>query len=137
MPKPYDPERLAAVFKRLLEEHNESYREASLRAGLDHATLGRYIREKQRPSRSSLLVLADHFGVNPNDLLELAGYDPLEIFEREAADLEGVSPAVRALVDDLERIPDPVLRKRLAEAMQLLLAGYLSDSSPTAVPDVS
>jgi len=137
MPKPYDPERLAAVFRRLLEEHNESYREASLRAGLDHATLGRYIRDKQRPSRSSLLVLADHFGVNPNDLLELAGYDPLEIFEREATDLEGVSPAVRALVDDMERIPDPVLRKRLAEAIQLLLAGYLSDSSPTAVPDVS
>lgn len=124
MPKPYDAKRLADVFKRLLKEHNESYREASLRSGLDHAAIGRYIREEQRPSRGSVLVLADHFGINPNELLELAGYKPLAIFEREPADLEGLSPAVRGLLDDLESIADPVLRKRLAEAMRLLIAGY-------------
>jgi transcriptional regulator with XRE-family HTH domain len=136
MPKPYDAKRLAAVFKRLLEEHNESYREASLRAGLDHAAVGRYIREEQRPSRGSILVLADHFGVNPNDLLELAGYKPLAIFEREPADLEDLSPSVRALLDDLESIADPVLRRRLAEAVRLLIAGYLDDTSPTTVPEL-
>ncbi len=137
MPKPYDPERLANVLRQLLEEHNESYREASLRAGLDHAAVGRYIREDQRPSRGSILLLADHFGVNPNDLLELAGYKPFGIFEREPAALEGLSPAVRGLLDDLESVPDPVLRKQLAQAMRLLVAGYLEGDSPTAVPDPS
>ena len=133
MPNPYDPEQLTTVLEQLLEEHNESYRQASLRAGLDHAALGRYIRDQQRPSRGSLLMLADHFGVNPNDLLELAGYDSLAIFEREASDIQGLSHPVRALLDDLQSIADPVLRKRLAEAMRLLIAAYCHRKSPTAI----
>jgi hypothetical protein len=44
---------------------------------------------------------------------------------------------VRGLLDDLESVPDPVLRKQLAQAMRLLVAGYLEGDPPTAVPDPS
>ena len=121
----YDPTELIDALEGLLEAHNESWREASIRAGLDHGALGRYIRDKRRPSRGSLLVLADHFGVNPNELLTRAGYEPMAMFEREPVELEGLSPEVKGIVTDLEQIADPVLRRRLAEAVRLLIAGYV------------
>ncbi|RLC56549.1 MAG: hypothetical protein DRI79_04495 [Chloroflexi bacterium] len=128
MARGYDPTRLVATLERLLAERNESYREASLRAGLDHGAVRRYVRDGRRPSRDSLLALADHFGVNPNDLLVLAGYPPMQMFEREPADLNQLSPDVRSVVEDLERIGDPVLRRRLAEAIRLLIGGYLEET---------
>lgn len=128
MAKGYDPTRLITALEGLLAARNESYREASLQAGLDHGAVRRYLRDRRRPSRDSLLVLADHFEVNPNDLLVLAGYPPMRVFEREPADLNLLSPAVRLVVEDLERIADPVLRRRLAEAIRLLIEGYLEEA---------
>jgi len=125
MSKRYDPSQLVPVLEKLLEERNESYRQASLQAGLDHGALGRYLRDKKRPSLNALFLLADHFDVNPNDLLVLADYPPLKMFEREPGNLDQVSPHVRALAEDLERIGDPVLRRRLAQAARLLIAGHL------------
>jgi hypothetical protein len=49
-------------------------------------------------------MLADHFEVNPNELLVLAGYPPLAMFERKPADMDNLSPDVRLLVEDLEQI---------------------------------
>jgi len=128
--KNYDSARLIATLEGLLAERNESYREASLRAGLDHGAVRRYMRDDQRPSRGSLLALADHFEVNPNDLLVRAGYQPMKMFERDAVDLAGLTPDVRQLADDLERIGDPVLRRRLTEALRLSIAGYLEEREP-------
>jgi hypothetical protein len=124
----YDPTHLVATLEGLLAEHNESSREASLRAGLDHGSMRRYLRDGKRPSMNALLLLADHFGLNPNELLVLAGYPALGLFERVPADLDGLSPDVRLLVEDLERIADPVLRRRLVEAIRLLVAGFLRDA---------
>jgi len=126
----YDPTRLVAVLKGLLTEQNESYREASLRAGLDHGAVRRYVRDERRPSRGALLALADHFEMNPNDLLALADYQPMKIFERDSVNLAGLTPDVRQLAEDLERIGDPVLRRRLTEALRLLIAGYLEEREP-------
>lgn len=135
MAKGYDPTRLVALMEQLLEQRNESYREASLRAGLDHGAVRRYMRAGHRPDREALLLLADHFGVNPNDLLVAAGYAPLKMFERERTDLDSLSPDVRALAQDLERIADPVLRRRLVAAIRLLLEGHLASSSSAAGRD--
>jgi hypothetical protein len=126
----YDPEPLKACLEALLAEHNESYREASIRSTLDHQALRRYVVLGQRPSRSSVLALADHFGANPNDLLVLAGYPPMEIFERTIVDPESLPSDIRPLLNDLQRIADPVLRRRLVDALRLLIAGYL-EASPT------
>ncbi len=47
--KKYNPEPIVKRLRELLEKHNESYREASLRAGLDHQAVRRVL-EGQRPS---------------------------------------------------------------------------------------
>jgi transcriptional regulator with XRE-family HTH domain len=133
MAREYDATELIGVLEGLLAEHNESWREASLRAGLDHGAIGRYIRDRRRPSRGSLLVLADHFGVNPNTLLTRAGYEPMEMFERESVDPDRYSPQVRHLADDLQRIGDPVLRRRLAESLRFLIEAYLPQKETNRV----
>jgi hypothetical protein len=129
MAKGYDPERLVPVLEGLLKEKNESYREASLRAGLDHGSMRRYLKDKKRPCMNALFLLANHFGVNPNDLLVLADYPPMKMFEREPADLDKLTHEVRLVAQDLERVGDPVLRRQLTEAIRLLIAGYLEDSN--------
>jgi len=124
----YDPEPLKKCLEALLAEHNESYREASMRSDLDHQALRRYVVLGKRPTRQSLLALADHFGANPNDLLALAGYPPMEIFERVAVDPGSLPSDVRPLLNDLQSIPDPVLRRRLVESIRVLIAGHLKTS---------
>ena len=75
--KPYDRAALAEYLEGLRRNRNESFRQAALRSGLDHGALLRYTKKHQRPTRESCIALADHFGVNPNEILTRAGYDPL------------------------------------------------------------
>jgi transcriptional regulator with XRE-family HTH domain len=82
----YDPIRLGQVLDELRQGRNESYREASLNAGLDHGALRRYICDGRRPQRQALIALADHFGVNPNELLPLAGYPPMKHAQQQTPD---------------------------------------------------
>lgn len=70
----YDPEPLVSLLERLRAERNESYREASLNAGLDSETMRRYCVRHQRPEMQALIILAEHYEVNPNELLAAAGY---------------------------------------------------------------
>jgi hypothetical protein len=119
----FDPQRLAEVLDRLRRARNESYREASLRAGLDAGAVRRYIVLHQRPAPEALFALADHFEVNPNDLLELAGYHRIPQLDRPPR--EALPADVRPLVEDLARIADPALRQQLIRAIRVLLAGFL------------
>jgi transcriptional regulator with XRE-family HTH domain len=123
----YDPIRLGQVLDELRQGRNESYREASLNAGLDHGALRRYICDGRRPQRQALIALADHFGVNPNELLPLAGYPPMKLFERVVVDPDSLPPDIGGLVEDLQRIPDRAQRRKLVEAVRVLLAGYLAE----------
>ena len=64
--KEYDPQPLVDRILELLEERNESYRQASLASNLDHQAINR-IRKGQRPSPiSTCILLADHFEINPS-----------------------------------------------------------------------
>lgn len=123
--------RQEAPWAKLLEElrqaRNESYREASLKSGLDHGALRRYICDGRRPQRQALIALADHFGVNPNELLPLAGYPPMKLFQRVAADPDSLPSDIGGLAEDLQRIPDRTQRRKLVEAVRVLIAGYLAD----------
>lgn len=125
----YDARPLAAYLEQLLAERNESYREASLRAGLDHQAMRRYTRRGQRPARTSVMALADHFGVNPNVLLELAGYPPMEIFAQAEVDPTQMPADIRPLVEDLQQIADPMRRRELIAALRLLLAAHLPSTA--------
>lgn len=121
MTETYDPEPLAALLRRLAAERGESLRKASLNAGLDRGALFRFIEQKRRPSRESLIVLGDYFGVNPNVLLQLADYPPLAIFANAAR----VPPEMQGVVARLLTITDAVTRSRVISALEVLLDGWV------------
>ena len=62
----------------LCEARGESWREASVKAGMSHGALSAIIGGWMKPSVATCLKLANHFGVAPNELLALAGHKPLD-----------------------------------------------------------
>ncbi len=121
--KPYDPEPIRNRLRELLARKNESMREASLRSGLDHQAVRR-IMTGQRPNITSCVLIARHFDINPNELLELAGWPAMEAFSLGNPDLQNLPPEAAAVALDLARIKDPGTRKQVAEAIRTLLAKY-------------
>ncbi len=119
--KPYDRPALAEYLDRLRREHNESYREAALRSGLDHGALLRYIKKHQRPTRESCIALADHFDVNPNEILTRAGYDALHFFDRSLVDPAALAPEVADLARFLNQVSPPARRREVCQAVRELV----------------
>ena len=82
--------------------------------------------------KSRLIALAGggkHHKVKlePNDLLPPAGYPPMNLFQRVLVYPDSLPSDIGALVKDLQRIPDRTQRRKLAEAVRVLIAGYLAD----------
>ena len=125
-PSRYDPKPFMARILKLLEERNESYREAALASGLDHQALHRYLSGHRRPHMHACILLADHFGINPNEFLQLANYPPLKVFDLQTASAERLPPEAVDVALDLARIPDPGVRQAVAGAMRILLKQYFS-----------
>jgi transcriptional regulator with XRE-family HTH domain len=120
---PYDPEPLINRIKELLQKKNESYREASLRAGLDHQAIRRIFAGKQ-PQMHVCILLADHFGINPNEFLELAGWPVLKAFEVGSLSDERLPVESIEVAKSVARIADPGTRKEVSEAVLTLLKRY-------------
>jgi len=123
---PYDPEPMIQRLRELLEKHNESYREASLRAGLDHQAVRRVL-DGQRPSMHICILLADHFGVNPNEFLSLAGWPTLRVFDVRSVDSENLPPEAVDIALAVSKINDQGTRKTIVNAMLTLLQKYLEE----------
>jgi len=70
------------------------------------------------------ILLDDHLGVNPNELLALAGWPPLQVFEIHTERAEDFPPEAVEVARDIARISSPALRNRVAEAIRTLLAKY-------------
>ena len=87
----YDPQPLIERILELCKQRNESYREASLASNLDHQAINR-IRGGQRPLIQNCIQLADHFEINPNELLMLAKWPPLKAFDIHAESVENLPP---------------------------------------------
>jgi len=71
-------------------------------------------------------LLAQHFEVNPNEMLAVAGYDPIALFDLSLADPDEFPPEVKALAGALTEIPDVEKRRQLCTllgALVDLLAG--------------
>jgi transcriptional regulator with XRE-family HTH domain len=119
--KPYDRAALADYLEELRQARNESYREASLAAGLDHGALLRYTKKRSRPTRESCITLADHFGVNPNEILTRAGYDPLQIFDRSLVDPDALAPEVEELAAFLNTLSPLARRREVCNAVRELV----------------
>lgn len=120
---PYDPEPFIQRLKGLLEKHNESYREAGLDSGLDHQAIRRIL-SGQRPSMVNCILLADHFGVNINEFLELASWPKLKTFDVQAIDSEKLPPESVNVALAVAKISDPETRKEVSEAILTLVRKY-------------
>jgi hypothetical protein len=121
--EPYDPQPLIECINRLLEHSNESYRQAALGAGVDHQAFQRILKG-QRPQMHICILLADHFGINPNEFLQLAGWPVLKVFDIHTESAENLPPEAVEVALDVARIPDPGTRKEVAEAIRILLKKY-------------
>ena len=120
---PYNPEPMIARVEELLEKNNESYREAALDSGLDHQAVRRVLAGK-RPKMIACILLADHFGVNPNEFLQLGGWPTLKSFDIQTASAESLPPEAVAVAKEIARIPNPGMRKAVAEAVLTLVSKY-------------
>jgi hypothetical protein len=116
----YNPDQFRGLVEPLLTERNESYREASRESGLDESAISRYFSGTQ-PVRDACIALADHFGINPNEVLEAAGYEPLHFFDRRLIDPNALPPDVDAFANEIARIEDEEMRKEMIEAFRQIL----------------
>jgi len=121
--KPFDLGPFIARLNELMEKHNESYREAGMNAGLDHQAIRRIL-SGQRPAMVNCILLADHYGVNPNEFLELAGWPTLKVFDVRGLEVDRLPPEAVDVALALSRVPDPGVRKQLATAVVTLLQKY-------------
>ena len=120
-----DLEKLSAFLGRLLKERNETMRQASLAAGLEHGAMHRYVKEKRRPTRESCIALASHYEINPNELLVLAGYDPMVYFDPSLLGTGDYPPEVKEVATLLTRIPDYTARREMCQAVREVVSLYL------------
>ncbi len=119
----FDPEALTKRITKLLEINNESLREAALASGLDHQALRRFL-GGQRPNMIACILLADHFGINPNEMLQLAGWPALKAFDIHASSAEGLPPEAVEVAIAVSKIPNPGTRKEVSEAILTLVRKY-------------
>ena len=125
--KRYDPQPLRTRVEQLLTERNESYREAALRAGLDHQSVRRILSVGQRPAVQTCILLADHFDLNPTEFLELAGHPPLKVFEIKAANAQRLPREAVDVALALARLSNPRTRKAVSAAILALLQQFFEE----------
>jgi len=115
----YDPTPFQGLLRNLLEETGESYREAGLASGLSGTTISNYMRETNpaRPMRDACIALSDHFGINPNEMLEAAGYEPLHFFDRRLVDPNALPPDVETIMGKLLDIEDEAVREEMVKSL--------------------
>ena len=77
-----------------------------------------------RPNMIACILLADHFGVNPNEFLQLAGWPALKVFDIQVTSAENLPPEAVDVAKDIARISDPGTRKMVTEAIRALLTRY-------------
>ena len=123
---PYDPAPMQKRIEELLKQHKESFREASLSSGLDHQAIRR-IRGGYRPQIPVCILLADHFGINPNELLTLAGWPTLKAFDIHTESAANLPPEAVTVAKEIARIPNPGMRKQVAEAILTLVKRYFEE----------
>ena len=105
-----------------MAEKNLSMREVGIESGLDHQVIRR-LKEvhAKRPNMTYCILLADYFGVNPNEFLQLAGWPALKVFDIKRASIDNLPTEAVDVALDIAKIPDPRTRKQVAEAVRVLL----------------
>jgi hypothetical protein len=72
-----------------MEEKNLSMRQVEIESALDHQVIRR-LKEvhAKRSNMTYCILLADYFGVSPNEFLQLAGWPPLKVFDIKRASID-------------------------------------------------
>jgi transcriptional regulator with XRE-family HTH domain len=122
---PFDNGPFVERLQGLLKEFNQSYRQAALRAGLDEQAVRRIL-TGQRPNITSCVLLAQHFKVDPNEFLRLAGYPELDIFKLETVSAESLPPEAVEVAIEIAKIEDAGVRRQVADAIKLLLSKHFA-----------
>lgn len=117
----YDHRPLAKRLLELAKRANATRREVSLGAGLDHGAMSRFITGEGRPGPVACIQLAMYFDINPNELLTLAAYEPMPIFDLSLIDPNEFPPEVKRVAGALTDISDAVARQRICKAIMVLL----------------
>ncbi len=120
---PYDPAPFVERIEELRTKRNLSLRQAGMQAGLDHQAFRR-MKAGARPDMVYCILLADFFEVNPNELLLLAGWPRLKIFDVASVSEENLPPEAVDVALTLSKISDPGTRKQVTEAIMVLLKKY-------------
>jgi hypothetical protein len=81
----------------------------------------RRIRAGYRPNMPICTLLADHWGINPNELLMLAGWPSLKAFDIHTESAANLPPEAVDVAKEIARIPNPGTRKTVAEAILTLV----------------
>lgn len=125
--KKFDPEPLITRLDQLMGEKNLSMRQVGIESGLDHQVIRR-LKEvhAKRPNMTYCILLADYFGVNPNEFLQLAGWPTLKVFDIKRASVDNLPPEAVDVALDIAKIPDPQTRKQLTQAVRVLLKKYFT-----------
>jgi hypothetical protein len=121
--EPYDPAPFIERIEELRTKRNLSLRQAGIQAGLDHQAFRR-MKAGARPDMAYCILLADFFEVNPNELLLLAGWPRLKVFDVASVSEENLPPEAVDVALALAKIADPGTRKQVAEAVMVLLKKY-------------
>ncbi len=105
----------------LVEADGSSMRKISLAAGQDHGAVRRILKLGTRPTRDACIAFAHYFGVDPNEFLQKAGYEPLAYFDLSLADPNEFSPDVKRVARELMKIEDVNVRRRVSESVLRLV----------------
>jgi transcriptional regulator with XRE-family HTH domain len=123
----FNPKPFIERLEQLMSEKNLSMRQVGIESGLDHQVIRR-LKEvhAKRPNMTYCILLADYFGINPNEFLQLAGWPSLKVFDIKRASIDNLPPEAVDVALDIAKIPDPRTRKQVADAVRVLLKKYFS-----------
>ena len=121
--KTYDTAKFSRYLKGLVDASGLTMRQISLRGGLDHGSVARFIRGRH-PHRDSCLLLAEVLNVDPNEVLKMAGYEPMPVMDRTLIDPGEFPPEVKEFAADLASIPS-ARRREIIAALRALVKSDL------------
>jgi len=73
------------------------------------------------------ILLADHWGINPHELLMLVGWPTLKAFDIQTESAAHLPPGAVDVAKEIARIPNPGTRKTVAEAILVLVRKYFEE----------
>jgi hypothetical protein len=128
--KQYDPEPLKRYLLTLLRRTGESYRRASLAAGLPHNAIAKCMIEGSAPADFTCIALASPLWGKPQRLAPTGRARPALPFSSVPVPENRMDPNIRELATLLQQIEDPAIRIQVVEALKVLARAVCAPVMP-------